>query len=138
MKGKFGGSPTTFNSSAKPLLSGLIIGIMVTILLFVLFALAMSFYILPINSASIVSSISLAVGAFCGGFFSAKKLTKNGIIIGSLCGVIMFLLFSLIGIIAFGTAPGTSTLIRLLIFITSGAIGGIIGVGNADKRKIID
>lgn len=137
MKGKLNNTSTTFETSLKPLISGLIIGLIVTIMLFILFALAMSFYILPTNSANIVSSISIAIGVFSGGFSAAKKLGKNGLIIGALCGIALFLLFTIIGMAAFGTAPGTSTLIRLLIFVTSGAIGGIIGVGNADKRKIV-
>lgn len=137
MKGNLNNTSTPFEAFAKPLISGLIIGLIVTAMLFVLFALGMSFYILPTNSANLVASISLTVGSFCGGFFAAKKLGKNGLIIGALCGLVTFLLFTLIGIAAFGNAPGTSTLIRLLIFVTSGAIGGIIGVGNTDKRKIV-
>lgn len=137
MKGKFGNNPTSIETSVKPLIRGLIIGLVITSMLFILFALAMSFYILPTNSATIVASLSIAVGAFFSGYFAAKKLAKNGLIIGALCGFAMFLLFTLIGIAAFGTAPSTSTLIRLLIFMTSGAIGGIIGVGNVDKRKIV-
>ncbi len=137
MKSKYSKTSTLFEVWARPLLSGLIIGLITTFLLFVLFALMMSFYILPTTSATILASVSIAVGSFFGGFFSAKKLGKNGILIGALCGVAMFLLFTLIGIIAFGNAPGASTLIRLLIFITAGAIGGIIGVGDADKRKIV-
>ncbi len=137
MKGKFSGSPTVLEASAKPIITGLIIGTVVISVLFVLFALLMSFDILPLGAANVVSSIAIAAGTFTGGFFAAKKLTKNGLIIGIICGFIMFLLFTLIGIAAFKTAPNTSALIRLLIFITSGAIGGIIGVGNADKRKIV-
>lgn len=137
MKDKFGNIPTPIEATIKPLISSIIIGLVITALLFILFALAMSFYILPINSASVVASLSIAVGTFFGGFFAAKKLKKNGLIIGALCGLLMFILFTLIGIAAFGSAPSASTLIRLLIFVTSGAIGGIIGVGNADKRKIV-
>ena len=137
MKGKSNNTSAPLEAFAKPLISGLIIGLIVTLLLFVLFALGMSVYILPTNSANIVASLSIAAGSFCGGFFAAKRLGKNGLITGALCGLAMFLLFTLIGIAAFGNAPDTSTLIRLLIFITSGATGGIIGVGNADKRKIV-
>jgi len=97
----------------------------------------MSFNLLPTASATVVSSISVAIGSFLSGFFAAKRLTKNGLIIGAICGFLLFILFTLIGVAAFGSAPGASTLIRLLIFVTSGAIGGIIGVGNADKRKIV-
>lgn len=137
MKGNLNNTSTPLEAFIKPLISGLIIGLIVTVLLFVLFALGMSFYILPTTSANVVASISLAAGSFSGGFFAAKKLGKNGLITGALCGLATFLIFTLIGIAAFGNAPGSSTLIRLLIFITAGAIGGIIGVGNADKRKIV-
>lgn len=138
MKGKIGNTPSPLEMIIKALINGLIIGTALTLLLFILFALAMSFYILPTNSATIVASLSIAIGSFLGGFFASKKLAKKGLIIGSLCGIVMFLIFTLIGIASFGNAPGASTLIRLLIFTTSGAIGGIIGVGNSDKRKIID
>ena len=96
MKGKLNNTSTTFETSLKPLISGLIIGLIVTIMLFILFALAMSFYILPTNSANIVSSISIAIGVFSGGFSAAKKLGKNGLIIGALCGIALFLLFTII------------------------------------------
>lgn len=137
MKNKLNNTPTPFGVLIKPLIKGLIIGLIVTVLLFIVFALGMSFYILPTTSANIVASLSVTTGSFCSGFFTAKKLAKNGLITGALCGVAMFLLSTLIGIAAFGKAPGTATLIRLLLFVTSGAIGGIIGVGNTDKRKIV-
>lgn len=137
MKGKFSDSPSAFEASLKPIVRGIIVGIVVIAILFVLFALVMSFNILPISAATVVSSIAIAAGSFLSGFFSAKKLTKNGLIIGTICGFLLFILFTIIGIAAFGSAPGASTLIRLLIFVTSGAIGGIIGVGNTDKRKIV-
>ena len=137
MKGKFSDSPSAFEVSLKPIVRGIIVGIVVIAILFVLFALVMSFNILPISAATVVSSIAIAAGSFLSGFFSAKKLTKNGLIIGTICGFLLFILFTIIGIAAFGSAPGASTLIRLLIFVTSGAIGGIIGVGNTDKRKIV-
>ncbi len=137
MKSRLNGNSSPLNTTIKPTVFGLIIGIAVIAFLFVFFALLMSFDILPLSSANVVSSIAISTGAFFAGFTAAKKLAKNGLIIGAACGVLLFLLFTLIGMAAFKSAPGTSTLVRLLIFATSGAIGGIIGVGNADKRKIV-
>jgi len=137
MKTGANNTKSTFEDAIKPVTSGLIIGGALTALAFVLFALIMSFGILPLSSANIVSSISIAIGAFFGGFTAAKKFGKNGLIIGLVCGFILFLLFTVIGTAAFKSAPGTSALIRFLIFVIAGAIGGIIGVGSADKRKII-
>lgn len=136
MKASSNNTPSILEASAKPIIFGLIVGGAIITLLFILFAIIISFSILPLSSATIVSSIAISIGAFFTGFTSAKKLTKNGLIIGIISSFILFLLFTIIGIAAFKTAPGTPTLIRLLIFITSGAIGGIIGVGNSDKRKI--
>jgi putative membrane protein (TIGR04086 family) len=136
MKGNFGGN-ASFESFIKPILSGLIVGLIIIALLFVVFAFGMSFFILPTSSAAITASISVAVGAFFGGFVAAKKLTQKGLIAGAICGFAIFLIFTVIGMAAFKTAPSTNTVIRLLIFVLAGSIGGIIGVGNADKRKII-
>lgn len=137
MKNKSSVSPSSYEVWLKPILTGTVVGITVTLCLFVLLALIMSFSILPTGSASIVSSIAIAAGSFFGGLSAAKKLGKNGLIAGAICGFLLFILLTLIGIAAFKSAPGSSTLIRLLIFVTSGAIGGIIGVGNSDKRKIV-
>lgn len=137
MKGKFSDSSSHTINFIKPIAFGLILGTLIIVVLFIFFALLMSFNILPTSSATVVSSIAIALGSFFGGFISSKKLGKNGLVIGAICGAIIFLLFTLVGMAAFTSAPGASTLIRLLIFITSGAIGGIIGVGNTDKRKIV-
>ena len=137
MKNKSSVSPSSYEVWLKAILTGTVLGITVTLCLFVLLALIMSFSILPTSSAGIVSSIAIAVGSFFGGLSTSKKLGKNGLIIGAICGFLLFILLTLIGIAAFKSAPGSSTLIRLLIFVTSGAIGGIIGVGNSDKRKIV-
>ena len=137
MKTGYNTNSSALEKFTKPIIFGLIIGTVVIGALFVLFTLIISFDILPINSANVVSSIAISVGSFFAGFSSAKRLAKNGLIIGAICGFITFLLFTIIGIAAFKSAPSTSALIRLLIFTTSGAIGGIIGVGNAHKRKIV-
>lgn len=121
----------------KPLLFGAIVGLVVIILVLVLLALIMSFGILPISAAPALSSVSIAVGAFSAGFITAKKFGKNGLLIGALCGAVLFALFTIIGLAAFATSPSASTLIRLIVFITASAVGGIIGVGGSDKRKIV-
>ncbi|MEE1025855.1 MAG: TIGR04086 family membrane protein [Acutalibacteraceae bacterium] len=137
MKNKSSITPSPFEVWLKPILTGAILGITVTLCLFVLLALIMSFSILPTNSASVVASIAIAAGSFFGGFSAAKKLGKNGLVIGAICGFLLFIILTLIGVAAFKSAPGTSTVIRLLIFVVSGAIGGIIGVSGNDKRKIV-
>ncbi len=121
----------------RPVLTGSLLGLAAILLLFVLSALLLSFGILPLGTAPAVASVSMAIGSFLSGWFAAKKLGKNGLIIGLICGVGLFLLFTIIGLAAFGQTPQISTLIRLIIFVVSAAIGGILGVGNSNKRKIV-
>lgn len=131
------------NNSSKtaewlsPVLRGSLLGLAAILLFFILSALLLSFGILPLGVAPAVASVSMAIGSFLSGWVAAKKLGKNGLIIGLICGVALFLLFTIIGLAAFGQTPQLSTLIRLIIFIVSAAIGGILGVGNSNKRRIV-
>ena len=121
----------------RPSVFGGILGIALIILIVSLMALIMSFGIIPIKAAPLMSSVSTALGGFLGGKFAAKKSGKNGIVVGALTGAILFVIFSIFSLIVFKSAPSAATLIRAIIFITSSAVGGIIGVGSSDKRKII-
>lgn len=129
-----GDSPNTFLRFS---ILGALVGLALIILILSLMALIMSFGILPIKVSPLLSSISVAIGAFLGGIFAAKKMQKNGLLIGSATGGILFIIFSLISLLAFKSAPGGATLIRGIIFIISASVGGIIGVGSDEKRKII-
>lgn len=121
----------------SPVLRGSLLGLAAILLLFVLSSLLLSFGILPLGVAPAAASISMAIGSFLSGWFAAKKLEKNGLLVGLICGAALFLLFTIIGLAAFGETPQISTLIRLVIFVISAAIGGILGVGNSNKRKIV-
>lgn len=137
MKDKFGEKGSPLQAFLKPVLAGALVGLSIMLILFVLLALFMSFGILPLSSAAISASITAAVGAFFAGLTAAKKHGRNGMAIGALCGLILFLLFTLISLAAFKSMPSMATLIRLIIFLCGAAIGGIIGVGSSDKRKIV-
>lgn len=137
MKDKGINTNSNFNILVGPILRGSIIGISVILIIFILIALVLSFGILPLSATPAAACLAIAVGAFFAGLSATKKTGKNGLITGAICGISLFILFTLIGMAAFGSTPGISTLIRLIIFVTAGAIGGIIGVGSADKRKII-
>ena len=66
-------------------------------------------------------------GAFFGGFVCAKINRRTGMILGSVCGVLLFFVFFISGALSGGTA-GMTSLLRLLLCILSGAFGGVMGV----------
>ena len=128
---------TNISKLMKPILKGGILGLAVILILFVLLALILASGIIPLSASPAIACIAIAVGAFLSGFSTAKATGKNGLLMGALCGFVLFLIFTIIGMSAFASTPSASTLIRLIIFVTAAAIGGIIGVGSADKRKIV-
>jgi len=121
----------------RPLLKGGLLGLAVILILFVLLALILASGIIPLSACPAIACIAIAIGAFLAGLSTAKSTGKNGLIIGALCGFVLFLIFTIIGMAAFASTPGVSTIIRLIIFVTASAIGGIVGVGSADKRRIV-
>lgn len=125
------------DKTIKAIILGAILGTSVISLLLILCALLMSFDILSIDFASICSTLSLSIGAFFSGFFAAKSLKKNGMLIGAILGGILFLIFTAISLIASLTAPTLLTLLKGIIMVVSSALGGILGVNIAAKRKII-
>lgn len=125
------------DKTIKAIILSAILGTSVISLLLILCALLMSFGVLPINTASVCSTLSLSIGAFLSGLFAAKSLKKNGMALGAVLGAILFLIFTAISLIASLTAPSLLTLLKGIIMIVSSALGGILGVNIAAKRKII-
>lgn len=120
-----------------PAIFGSLLGMGFIIILLCIFALIMSLGIIPVNLAPLLASVGVAIGGFLGGLFAAKKSGKNGIFVGAVSGIFLFTLFSIFSLIVYKTAPGSSTLIRAIIFIISASIGGILGVSSTNKRKIV-
>ncbi len=127
----------SFNSLMRPILIGAAVGAVVSFAFLILSALILSFGILPISAASVIASLSVAIGSFFAGKTAARKVQKNGLFIGLICGAVMFLIFTAISLMAFKSTPTVSTLTRLIIFLTASGIGGIFGVSSKNSRKIV-
>lgn len=126
-----------FEETLRPALLGGLFSVAIIILIICLMALLMSLGVIPLKLSPLVASISTAIGGFFGGIFAAKKSRKNGFLVGALTGICVFILFSIFSLIVYKEAPSSATFIRAIIFLTSGLLGGVIGVGSDDKRKII-
>lgn len=125
------------NETIKSLTIGVILGTAVISLLLIFCALLMSLGVIGIDFANICSTLSISIGAFIAGFFTLKKLKKNGLVTGLILGGILFLIFTCISLIATLSAPSLLTLLKGIITVISSAIGGILGVNISNKRKII-
>lgn len=81
----------------------------------------------------IVIAISV-LSSFLAGYIAAKVSHEKGLLFGSLCGLILFLLFLIAGFVAQEEITmGLFT--KLVIMVCSGAIGGLLSVSRKSKRK---
>lgn len=119
----------------RPELMGIISGSAVTLMLTVIAALLFSAGNLSLTLAPAVSTAAVALGGLCGGFVTAVKLKKNGLLCGMLCGFLLFICITTVSLIAFQAAPGAATLTRLVVLVVAGGLGGIFGANKAARRK---
>ena len=87
---------------------------------------------------TIVTGISyfvLMASCFVGGFFSAKYCGKDGLKKGAIVGVALFLSLVITGVIANGPIFKMHVIIKLLVSVISGVVGGVVGVNTVGKRK---
>lgn len=110
-------------------------------------ALAVSLIILAICAAvlvnfdadpSLILTLSIAaqgLGSFAGALIGAKIMKHSGLIIGAVTGAVLFMIFTLAGMIT-GAAVSIISLIRLAVLIISGALGGVVGV-NVHREPTI-
>ena len=85
----------TFRTVSEPLFSAVIaFGIMLLIIG------GFAFIITKIDAQdfmlSVMSTAALAVGAYAGGYISGKRRRRNGLLMGVLCGVFIFLVITLV------------------------------------------
>lgn len=111
-----------------------LIGFAVVFLIVIVFA----YLITKIDAAdtviSVMTSAALCAGAYAGGFISAKKRRKNGLLMGVLCGLFMFFVIFIISTFFAQTISGFSGSAKLVMTLVFGAIGGIVGVNSKSRR----
>ena len=91
---------------------------------------------IPFDSLPYITLIAAAAGVFAGGYISAAITGSGGLIVGVLCGAASFLVLLLIGLCAGTSSPGAVTIIRLIVCVLFGALGGVKGVNRREKLHI--
>lgn len=126
-----GGAPAML----KPLLFGLLAGIIASMLALMLFAAVFVSQGLPDSAAMPLAISSMCIGAFLGGFVTAKSYGVNGLLAGGLSGLLFFLILYASGAVMKQINLGTLALVKVLASVLCGCIGGILGVNSSPKRK---
>lgn len=90
---------------------------------------------LPLNYLPLITTFIGAVGAFSSGYFTVKMYKKRGMLLGSLSGILLFLIVFITGLTKGIDNDIVSALIKSAVFAVMGAIGGIVRVNKKVKVK---
>lgn len=83
---------------------------------------------------SVMSTAALCIGAYFGGFISAKRTGRNGLLMGILCGVFIFLAIAVLSIFFSKAAESFSVPVKLILTLICAGAGGVIGVNSKHIR----
>ena len=106
----------------------LISGATVCAVFLLIFSVVLTSLDIPHSLSTLMSTVSLAIGALtCGGIASFLQ-GKNGLLSGLVGGLVFFIALTITGLIFSPFEIGITALFKLLISVISGIVGGIIGV----------
>ncbi len=81
-----------------------------------------------------MSTLALCTGAFSGGYVSGKKRRKNGLLMGILCGVFVFIIIVVVSHFFSKAVESFSMPTKLLLTLVCAGVGGVAGVNSKQGR----
>lgn len=114
--------------------SSSLVGIIIILVCLLIFSLFMTKFDAPEPLVSVMSSLSLCIGAYVGGYIAAKRRRQNGMIIGILTGIFIYCVIFFAGVIFAKNSISFSFLTKLIMTLICAAVGGVAGVNSKGKR----
>ena len=118
----------------RPIGVGTGIGVIVCAVILVAAAAIMTTGVFPATAETPVALATALIGAFIGGFVAARLSRERGLLYGAGVGLLLFLLITCVGIAVLEELRGNMMLLKALLTIGGGALGGVLGV-NIKKRR---
>ncbi len=116
------------------ILKGSILAIVLSLILLLIFAMLLAYTSLSETTMVPVVTVIAGISIFIGSTISTIKIRKNGLLNGSLVGLIYILLLYLCSSIYFASfSININSIIIICASVICGMIGGIIGV-NLNKK----
>jgi len=125
---------STLSRWLRPVLTGTVAGSLVCIVVLLLFALLLAACDIPQPAVVPMAVAAAAIGAFLGGFISARASGSRGLVFGAAAGALMFLLNLIAGFSFLHDISGWYAVVKLLVIVISSSIGGVYGVNVRRKR----
>ena len=128
------GSPAAL---IRPILTGVIAGAIVTFAALLICALLFTIKDFSASAAGPMAAVSAGLGALAAGFAAAKSHKRQGLTIGLAAGMLLFVVVLLVSLFVSESGFTVLTAIKLAVMALASAIGGVIGVNSATKRKMV-
>ena len=124
---------TILQQWVRPLLVGLCVGVLCCTLLLLLAALAIQSVEIPRAAVTPLATVAAGIGAFAGGLAAALAAGRRGLVMGALCGILLFVIILLAGVARTTGIDSGYAAIKLAVLTVAGAVGGVLGVNR--KRR---
>lgn len=121
-------TPSFFHRWLRPVLVGVAVGLIGCIGLLMLMALIVQSVGVPRAAILPLAIAAAAIGAFLAGLTAAAIAGQKGLLLGAVCGLVLWLLILLAGVARYEGVSGGNALIKLAALLLSGGIGGVLGV----------
>ena len=119
---------SVFTALIRPLLIGVAVGVVVSVLTLMLMALLVQSIDVPRAAVLPLAMSAGATGAFVGGLTTALAAGRRGLLMGALCGLVLFFLILLAGFVRFAGVSGGTAVLKAAVLAVAGGIGGLLGV----------
>ncbi len=130
-----GGKSAVF-CAIKPALFGLAAAAAVSLLFILLFAFVFVIMKSIVSSAIIpLSLFAIIIGCFLGAYICATISGERGLIYGIVIGLLLFCFIYMLGMAMGEEYFGTLAIVKLVLLLLAGGIGGWLGSNHAHKRS---
>lgn len=119
------------NDTITSLTKGVIFSYLITVLVFIVYGILLTYTETTEKNIQMVVMITTVLSVLVGGIIASKGVRSKGLIFGMLVGVVYALIMIMIAFCILPTIKITTKMIMIIILaISAGGIGGIIGINS--------
>lgn len=119
----------------KPFIFGTVSGTVLILVLFALFAVAITKFSISAGILSLLVVIAGGLGAFLAGYIASRAIGRKGLVIGLVSGVIFVVILAISSLASAGNFGGGQSLTKFIVILAAAALGGVLGVNSKKSRR---
>jgi putative membrane protein (TIGR04086 family) len=129
--------PVSVSQLFMPELFGILGAFIVSVLLLAVFSAIMAARDVPSSMIMPFACVSISLGSLCGGFMASRLYRSHGFLLGLVTGLLFYVILYMIGAIMHQADLNALLLLKIILSVLFGAVGGIIGVNFKRRRSKI-